>query len=78
LSAVTITTTPRFGFSHPSELPPAGVMGPPATPRHYDIFRDGTFLGLIPARTGQQPAGPQQVHVVLNWFDELRARMAGG
>ena len=75
LASVTITTAPRFAFTRPELLPPAGLMGPPLMPRNFDIFRDGTFLGLMPAGRTQQPGPPPQVHVVLNWFDELRARM---
>lgn len=49
----------------------------PNVERPYDISRDGRhFLGLIDAAQTQSgaPAAPQ-IHVVLNWFEELRARV---
>ena len=39
----------------------------------YDVARDGRFLMIEPAA---QPAPEQstELHVILNWFDELRRR----
>ena len=46
--------------------------------RTYDIGRDGQrFLGLIDATQAAQSAGPQapRIQVVLNWFEELKAKV---
>jgi len=44
--------------------------------RNYDLMPDGRMLGVVSA--GQsQPAGPTtpQIQVVLDWFEELKARV---
>ena len=49
----------------------------PANERPWDISRDGQrFLGLIDAAQTQSgaPAAPQ-IQVVLNWLEELKARV---
>ena len=46
--------------------------------RPYDISHDGKrFLGLIDATQAAQAAGAQapQIRVVLNWFEELKAKV---
>jgi hypothetical protein len=48
--------------------------------RPYDISRDGQrFLGLIDAAQVQADgtAAPQ-IQVVLNWFEELKAKVPAG
>ncbi len=46
-----------------------------AAERPFDVTRDGKrFLGLIATRAGSGAASRTEIHVVLNWFDELRAR----
>lgn len=73
MAMVEITTTPRFVFTPPRELPPAGLMGPPMAVRGFDILPDGRFVGTVPVGWNAQAAPPLTVHVVLNWFDELRS-----
>ena len=49
---------------------------PPIVERPFDISRDGQhFLGLIDAAAPSWPQGAPQIHVVLNWFEELKARV---
>ena len=70
----TITTQPSFSFS-PPELRPRGYinMGP-AFQRNYDVMPDGRILAVVAA--GQTQAGrTPQIHVVLNWFEELKQRV---
>ena len=40
----------------------------------YDVARDGRFLVIKPAQSGA-PAPPSEIHVVTNWFEELRRRV---
>lgn len=49
----------------------------PAFERLYDISRDGQhFLGFVDAAQTQSGASAtQQIHVILNWFEELKARV---
>ena len=50
----------------------------PVAQRNYDITPDGKQLLVVvpaasPADSGRRPN--QQINVVLNWFEELKARV---
>jgi Tol biopolymer transport system component len=77
LYSVSIHTQPSFTFENPVALPitsfsTAGRL------RNWDIAPDGKqFIGVIfagQATSGTAPA--LQIQVVLNWFEELKQRMA--
>ncbi len=74
--AVSVTTHPTFTFGNPVAVPHPFQLGPPSARRAYDITRSGKFVGLLPA--GQKefltPIAPQ-IEIVLNWFEELKARV---
>ena len=53
--------------THTETLP----IGTPEARRIYDITPDGKFVGLIREGYGT----PEQIRVVLNWFDELTSRV---
>ena len=66
-------TLPTFAFGNPTAVPRLFVSGPTSIPRHFDITRDGKFLGLV--APGQGAFGTptrQEIQVVVNWFEELR------
>jgi tRNA A-37 threonylcarbamoyl transferase component Bud32 len=67
---VTVSTQPSFTFTRPVALPRVFAIAHPAFPRPYDMLPDGRFIGVGVADPG--PGGPQ-IHVVLNWFEELKA-----
>jgi len=75
---VSVTTRPTFTFGNPVSVPRPFVERGPGFERAIDITPDGKrFLGVVAA--GQNaasgaPAAPQ-IQVVLNWFEELRARV---
>jgi hypothetical protein len=52
-------------------------MGPPTVVRNHDVTRDGSALiGFMAA--GDKPdsgARSSMIYVVLNWFEELKARV---
>jgi Tol biopolymer transport system component len=77
LNAVRITTQPSFTFGEATPVPRPFQSSAPAFERPYDISRDGQhFLGLIDAAQAQSGApAAQQIQVVLNWFEELKARV---
>ncbi|MBK5297541.1 MAG: serine/threonine-protein kinase, partial [Vicinamibacteria bacterium] len=77
LDAVRVTTQPSFTFSEATPVPRPFQNLSPLFERPYDISRDGQrFLGLIDAAQTQAgaPAAPQ-IQVVLNWFEELKAKV---
>jgi Tol biopolymer transport system component len=78
LVAVNVTTHPSFTFGDPAPVPgglPANAT--PVTPRNYDIAPDGQrFISVMESgQTQSGAAAAQQIQVVLNWFEELKARV---
>ena len=76
--AVSVTTRPTFTFGNPVSVPRPFGPSSQGLERNYDITRDGKrFLGVVAAgqnTTAGAPAAPQ-IQVVLNWFEELKARV---
>jgi len=74
---VRITTQPSFTVGEAMPVPHPFMSATPNFERPYDISRDGQhFLGLIDAAQTQSGApAAQQIQVVLNWFEELKARV---
>lgn len=72
---VSVSTGPAFAFGNPVTVPRAFLGGPPGVPRLSDMMPDGRFLGFVlPGRTNVENP-PDEFCVVLNWFEELRARV---
>src|SRR5882672_6383097 len=72
-----IQTNPSFSVGKATQLPVQGTIHPVAQ-RNYDITPDGKQLLVVvpaasPADSGRRPN--QQINVVLNWFEELKARV---
>ena len=72
--AVTVRTEPSFTFTNPVAVPRGFGVAAPATPRTFDIMPDGRIVGVGTQGQSQGGSGPTQIHVVLNWFEELKAR----
>jgi eukaryotic-like serine/threonine-protein kinase len=74
--SVSVTTTPAFAFGNSVSLPRIFRAAHPLKPRPYDVAPDGRFVAAI--ERGQyvsgRPVAPQ-IQVVLNWFEDLRARV---
>jgi serine/threonine-protein kinase len=77
LDAVRVTTQPSFAFGEAIPIASPFYLAPPNVERPFDISRDGQhFLALILAAQTQSGApAAQQILVVLNWFEELKARV---
>jgi serine/threonine protein kinase/Tol biopolymer transport system component len=74
-AGVTVSTQPSFVFGSPVALPKGGAVDlGPIGPRNNDISSDGQrFLVVVNATAS--PIGPApQIEVVLNWFEDLKAR----
>jgi hypothetical protein len=72
--AVTVATKPTFSFGNPVAIPRRFGTADPISPRPYDVLPDGRFVG-VGAAAQITPTGPAQIQVVLNWFEELKARV---
>lgn len=76
LFGVTVAGGPSFGFSSPTLVPAAGLMGPGTFSRNYDILADGSgFIGRQIAEDDESRQGvPPRIQIVTNWLDEWRRR----
>jgi hypothetical protein len=81
---VSITTRPTFAFSDPVSLSrgPLGFFeGGPGNTRQNDATHDGRVLAIMAGNPPQAAAGSGQgstavqFYVVLNWTEELKARV---
>jgi Tol biopolymer transport system component len=72
--AVTVRTQPSLTFANPVAVPRRFGIADPANARPYDITADGRIVGLGSGVTQSGLPGPAQIQVVLNWFEELKAR----
>ena len=80
MAAVSVTTQPPLTFGNPVILPAeitAGRTG--VETRAHDVMPDGRFVGLVPASqpdsSGAASPVSVEMRVVLNWFEELKARV---
>ena len=73
---VNVRTQSGFAFSTPTPAPRGFTIGNAQTDlRNHDIDRAGRLLGIVPAGQEAGATSPQQIDVVLNWFEELHARV---
>jgi Tol biopolymer transport system component len=73
---VSVMTQPTITFGNPETVPRPFRTGSPAVRRAFDITPGGRFIGF--SQEGQTESGAlitPQIQVVLNWFEELRARV---
>ena len=78
LVVVSVTTRPAFTFGNPAPVLKAFQDSGSEYERNSDITRDGKqFLGVVAAgqSTVSGAAATPQMQVVLNWFEELKARV---
>jgi len=77
LEAVKVTTRPEFAFGTASQIPRRFITAAPNQRSGFDVTPDGRFLGMFPANGPQtgQLSPLREIAVVLDWFDELRAKV---
>ena len=76
MMAVDIATQSGFAAGKPRILFEGPYLPTPSTIPNYDVSPDGQrFLMLKPI---EQAAGPTQINVVLNWFEELKQKVPVG
>jgi serine/threonine-protein kinase len=74
LEAVSVTTTPALAFGTPVAWARPFETGPPSRRRPFDVTPGGTLVGVV-APGPSDTRGPRlspRIHVVLNWFEELK------
>ncbi len=70
-----MTTQPTLAFGNPSELPRRFSSLAPWAPRASEITPDGRFVGRTPAGEALDATGAvqsQEIHIVLNWVEEVK------
>jgi serine/threonine-protein kinase len=73
---VPVTTSPSFAFGNAVTMPRGFAPGAPNSRTLYDVMPDGRFLGLRPVgQTDITNFAAPRVEVVLNWLEELRAKV---
>ena len=71
--AVDIETESGFSAGNRRMLFEGGYLPTTASFPYYDVSPDGErFLMLKPVES--QASAPTQIHVVLNWFEELKTK----
>ena len=74
---IDITMSPVFAFGDAVSRPRKFQTGPPNVRRAFDVLPDGRLVGLGEPGNPENMASYRQFNVVLNWFDELKARVPG-
>lgn len=72
---VPVTTGATFDFGNPLPLPRPFRLTPPQGRRSYDIAPDGRIFAVILPVEGEESAVAQRFSVVLNWQEELKAKV---
>ena len=78
MMAVDIQTQPTFSAGKPRLLfegPYANNLAGGATAADYSMSPDGQRFLMLKAKEQQQTAALTQIHLVLNWFEELNRRV---
>jgi Tol biopolymer transport system component len=84
LASVTVTTQPTFTFSNPVLVPRGFSVSATGLPRNFDMTPEGKLVGVIDSGLTQSGTfGVTQsgalvaprIEVVLNWTEELKARV---
>ena len=80
LVAVSLTTQPTFTFGNPVVVPSGrlqtGSVGAPNSPRRFDMHPAGAIIGTVESEPASSAAlAAPRIEVVLNWFEELKARV---
>jgi serine/threonine protein kinase len=72
--SVPVTTQPAVAFGPPRELPRGPLPGILSLGfRGYDVLPDGRFVSVSPwSGSGSTGAAAAEIHVVVNWFEELK------
>ena len=76
MMAVPITTQPGFSAGTPKVLFEGAYQTRPETTPNYDASPDGQRFLML--KSDEQSAGPTQINVVLNWFEELKQKVPTG
>lgn len=70
-------TQPTVSFGNPRPVSIGTYVSRGVFEREYDITPDGKrFIGVVVPAGQSGSAGTPQINVVVNWFEELKRRVA--
>ena len=72
---MSVTTRPAFSFGDATPIPRPFGPGAPSVRALYDVMPDGRFVGMRPIGDLRPVYQAGEIHIVLNWFEELNARV---
>jgi serine/threonine-protein kinase len=75
LEVVSVSTTPAFAFGNSVPVPRPFQLSLPEQRRAYDITPAGKFVARISPSSETYGTVAQPIQIVVNWFEELRARV---
>ena len=77
MMSIEISTDPEFEVSSPKQLFESDYLSTGANPSipNYDISPDGSHFVII---RSEQEKAPTRIHVILNWFEELKRLVPSG
>jgi len=77
--SVAVITSPTLSLGKRTPVEKHFQLAPPGSRTPYDIIQKGRyagqFVGLIGGEITGSPAALKQIVVVLNWYDDLKARV---
>ncbi len=80
ISASDVQALPQFTVGAATRIRSEGSIGSLPAIRNFDVMPDGRLLVILPA-SSTTTNGPRtttlQINVVLNWFEELKAKVKG-
>jgi Tol biopolymer transport system component len=71
----TITVAPAFSASQAVQLDLPNILPSTSDLREYDLMPDGKRLLVVLLEGASDARQTRQINVVLNWFDELKAKV---
>ena len=77
VAAVRVLAQSGLTFGNPETFPAAVIAGRTSGLRRaFDVLPDGKLVGPVPLdQAAGEPGAESEIRIVLNWFDELKARV---
>jgi hypothetical protein len=72
---IKVTTRPEFSFGPASPVARPFQPGPPNARTLFDVAPDGRFLAMFDPNELGPLHPPREIAVVLDWFEEVRAKV---